>query len=95
MGMFNPPHPGEILKEDVLPELGLTVGEFAAHLGVSRPHLSKLLNQRAGITAEMDIRLSEALGQSPGLWLRMQAAYDLWQAGQKPRQPVRPLRAAA
>ncbi|MHB9119613.1 MAG: HigA family addiction module antitoxin [Burkholderiales bacterium] len=94
MRMHNPPHPGEILKEDVLPELGLTVGEFAAHLGVSRPHLSKLLNQRAGITAEMDLKISEALGQTPGLWIRMQAAYDLWQAEQQPRQPVAPLRVA-
>jgi addiction module HigA family antidote len=95
MRMHNPPHPGEILKEDVLPELGLTVGDFAAHLGVSRPHLSKLLNQRAGITAEMDLKISEALGQAPGLWIRMQAAYDLWQAEQRPRQPVAPLRQAA
>lgn len=93
--MHNPPHPGEILKEDVLPELGLTVGQFAAHLGISRPHLSKVLNGRAGITAEMDLKLSEALGQPPGLWLRMQTAYDLWQAEQQPRQPVAPLRKAA
>jgi addiction module HigA family antidote len=95
MRMHNPPHPGAILKEDVLPELGLTVGQFAAHLGVSRPHLSKVLNGRAGITAEMDLKLSEALGQTPGLWIRMQAAYDLWQAEQLPRQPVAPIRAAA
>lgn len=95
MRMHNPPHPGEILKEDVLQELGLTVGEFAAHLGVSRPHLSKVLNQHAGITAEMDLKLSEALGQPPGLWIRMQASYDLWQAEQRPRQPVPRLRTAA
>ena len=95
MRMHNPPHPGEILKEDVLPELGLTVGAFAAHLGITRPHLSKLLNRRAGITAEMDIRISEALGQPPGVWLRMQAAYDLWQAEQQSRRPVAPLRVAA
>jgi antitoxin HigA-1 len=95
MRMHNPPHPGEILKEDVLPELGLTVGEFAAHLGVSRPHLSKVLNQRASITAEMDLRISESLGQPPGLWLRMQASYDLWVAEQKPREHVMPLRVAA
>lgn len=95
MRMHNPPHPGEILKEDVLPELGLTVGQFAAHLGVSRPHLSKVLNGRAGITAEMDLKLSEALGQTPGLWIRMQSAYDLWQAEQQPRQHVAPIRAAA
>lgn len=95
MSMHNPPHPGEILKEDVLPELGLTVGQFAAHLGISRPHLSKVLNGRAGITAEMDLKLSEALGQPPGLWLRMQATYDLWQAEQQPRQHVALLRVAA
>lgn len=95
MRMHNPPHPGEILKEDVLPELGLTMGQFAAHLGVSRPHLSKVLNGRAGITAEMDLKISEALGQPPGLWIRMQAAYDLWQAEQQPRKPVAPLREAA
>ncbi|BCB26515.1 transcriptional regulator [Sulfurimicrobium lacus] len=95
MRMHKPPHPGEILKKDVLPELGLTVGEFAAHLGVSRPHLSNLLNQRAGITAEMDLKISEALGQLPGLWIRMQATYDLWQAEQAPRQHVAPLRKAA
>jgi addiction module HigA family antidote len=94
MRMFNPPHPGEILKEDVLPELGITVGNFAAHLGISRPHLSKVLNGRASITAEMDLKLSEAFGQSPGLWIRMQAAYDLWQAEQQPRQKVAPLKTA-
>lgn len=94
MRMHNPPHPGEILKEDVLPELGLTVGKFAAHLGVTRPHLSNVLNGHAGITAEMDLKISEALGQQPGLWLRMQAAYDLWQAEQRPRSHVTRLCAA-
>ncbi len=95
MRMYHPPHPGEILKEDVLPDLGLTVGQFATHLGISRPHLSKVLNGRSGISAEMDLKLSEALGQPPGLWIRMQAAHDLWQAEQAPRQHVAPLRAAA
>jgi addiction module HigA family antidote len=95
MRMHSPPHPGEILKEDVLPELGLTVGQFAAHLGISRPRLSKVLNGRAGITAEMDLKLSEALGQIPGLWLRMQGAHDLWWAEQSQRQRDAPLRVAA
>lgn len=94
MRMFNPPHPGDILKEDVLPEIGITVGNFAAHLGISRPHLSKVLNGRASITAEMDLKLSEAFGQPPGLWIRMQAAYDLWQAEQQPRQHVALLNSA-
>lgn len=95
MRMHNPPHPGQILKEDVLPELGLTVGELAAHLGVSRPHLSRVLNGHAGISADVDLRLSEALGQMPGLWLKMQAAYDLWQASRQRRKPIPPLPKAA
>ena len=95
MRMHNPPHPGEILKEDVLPELGPTVGQLAAHLGVSRPHLSRVLNGHAGISADMDLRFSEALGQTPGLWLKMQAAYDLWQAQRLRRKSVPTLRKAA
>ncbi len=96
MEMHNPPHPGEILKEDVLPKLKMTVGEFAKYIGVSRTMLSRILNSHAGITADMDLRLSEALGQTPGLWLRMQAKYDLWQAKQrgKARRKIRPLQAA-
>jgi addiction module HigA family antidote len=95
MRMHNPPHPGEILKEDVIPELGLTVGDLAAHLGISRPHLSRILNGHSGISADMDLRLSEALGQTPGLWLKMQGAYDLWQAGRQRRKPILLLRKAA
>jgi len=95
MRMHTPPHPGEILKEDVLPTLGLTVGQFATHLGVTRPHLSKVLNGHTGISADMDIKLSEAFGQTPGIWLRMQASYDLWQAEQRPRQHVERLQEAA
>ena len=86
--MHNLPHPGEILKEDVLPELGLTVGQLAAHLGVSRPRLSRVLNGHASISADMDLRFSEALGQTPGLWLKMQAAYDLLQAQRQRRKPA-------
>ena len=93
--MHNPHHPGEILKADVLPQLRMTVGELAAHLGVSRPHLSRIVNGRSRITAEMDLRLSEALSQPPGLWIRMRASYDLWQAAQQPREAVKPLRLAA
>jgi antitoxin HigA-1 len=95
MRMHNPPHFGEIIKQDVLLELGLTVGDFAAHLGVSRPHLSKILNGHASVTADMDLKLSEALSQPPGLWLRMQASYDLWQAEQRSRIRVKPLRLVA
>lgn len=85
--MHNPPHPGEMLREDILPELGLTVTEAAAQLGVTRAALSRVLNGRAGISPEMALRLEAWLGEDNGgradLWLAMQAAYDLWQARSK------------
>jgi len=80
--MFNPAHPGEILREEVLKPLGLTITETAQHLGISRKTLSKILNCRGTITAEMAIRLERAFGQPADTWLKMQAAYDLWQARQ-------------
>ena len=88
MRMYNPPHPAMTIKEDILPELGLTVTAAAKQLGVSRAALSRLLNGKAAISADMAIRLSEALGTTPELWLGMQSAYDLWQAGQRPRPHV-------
>jgi antitoxin HigA-1 len=78
--MFNPPHPGLILREDVLPELGLSVKDAAEQLGVTRVTLSRVINGRSAISAEMAIRLGQWLGNGPELWLRMQVAYDLWQA---------------
>lgn len=86
MPMHNPPHPGEILREDVLPALGLTVTELAEHLSYSRGHLSTVLNGRAAISADLALRL-ELAGISTGRqWLAMQAAYNLWQAGHR-KQP--------
>ncbi|WP_322058572.1 HigA family addiction module antitoxin [Paraburkholderia sp. J63] len=85
--MHNPPHPGETLREDILPELGLTVTEAAAQLGVTRAALSRVLNARAGISPEMALRLEQWLGVENGgradLWLALQAAYDLWQVRSK------------
>lgn len=88
--MHNPPHPGETLKEDVLPELGLTVTEAAGQLGVSRAALSRVINGRAAISADMAIRLAQWLGGSAETWLRAQLQYDLWQAQAKPIPPVKP-----
>ncbi len=85
--MNNPAHPGEVLRE-YLPE-HMTVGDAAQRLGVSRQALSALLNKRAGVSAEMALRLSQALGTSAEMWVSMQAAYDLWQARQKRRPKVR------
>ena len=81
--MHNPPHPGEIIREDCLAALNLTVTEAAEGLGVTRKTLSAILNGRAGISAEMALRLSKAFGSTPDHWLRMQLAYDLWQARHK------------
>lgn len=85
--MFNPPHPGETLREDVLPELGLTVTEAAKQIGVSRVALSRVLNGRAAISPEMALRLEAWLGIENGgsadVWLGQQMNYDLWQARQK------------
>ncbi len=82
--MFNPPHPGETLREDVLPALGLTVTDAAAQLGVTRAALSRVLNGRAGISPTMALRLEGWLGVENGgsadAWLAQQSAYDLWQA---------------
>lgn len=91
--MHNPPHPGETLREDVLPALGLTVSEAAAQLGVSRVTLSRVLNGRAGISVDLARRLELWLGgpeagPSAESWLRGQIAYDLWHARHDGAQPV-------
>ncbi len=92
MTMFNPPHPGSILKEDVLPELGISITEAAIQLGVSRITLSRVVNGRAGISADMAIRLEAWMnGPTAETWVRMQAEYDLWQARQKPRPTITPI----
>ena len=84
--MHNPAHPGEVLRE-YLPE-GLAVTEAARRLRVSRQALSALLNGRAGVSAEMALRLEAALGTSAEMWIEMQAAYDLWKARQRPTPKV-------
>ncbi len=85
MDMHNPAHPGELLAA-WLADLGVTVTAFAAHVGVSRPMLSRVLNGRSAVSADMDLRLSEALGTSPGYWLALQAQRDLWTARQGARK---------
>lgn len=75
-----PTHPGEILREDVLPELRLSVTEAARQLRVSRQTLHRVLAGKSAVTPEMAVRLGRFCGNGPGLWLRMQQAYDLWHA---------------
>jgi addiction module HigA family antidote len=83
MVMYNPPHPGKVVKELCIDPLGLSITEAAGGLGVSRKTLSALVNGRFGISPEMAIRISKAFGGSPESWIIQQAQYDLWQALQK------------
>ena len=75
--MKNPPHPGRLVRDECLEPLGLSVTEAARVLGVSRQALNNLVNEKAGISAEMAVRLAKAFGSTPETWLRMQVAYDL------------------
>lgn len=89
--MFNPPHPGLVLR-DYLGEVSVTAA--ANHLGITRAALSRIVNGNAGISADMALRLSDAFGTSPDLWIGMQAKYDLWQAAKKRRRKLSRLVAA-
>jgi addiction module HigA family antidote len=91
--MFNPPHPGEVLRE-FLPE-GMSVAEVAQRLGVSRVQLSSILNGRAAISADMAIRLGLLTDTTPESWLSGQMKWDLWQLLQRPLPAVEPLPHAA
>ncbi len=94
IGKRRPVHPGEVLLEDVIKPLGLTVTEAAARLGVTRKTLSLLLNGRASLSPEMATRIARATNTSPESWLHMQAKVDLWNVARKPPK-VRELKAAA
>lgn len=79
MNMHNPAHPGELLA-GWLEDLAVSVTAFAAHIGISRVMLSRVLHGHAAVSADMDLRLAEALGTSPGYWLALQTQRDLWVA---------------
>jgi len=87
MSMYNPPHPGEILREDVLPGLGITITQAAQQLGVTRAALSRVLNGHAAISPEMALRIEHWLGVERGgraeLWAGMQLDHDMWRVRQK------------
>ena len=92
-----PAHPGEILRDDVLPTLGLSVVEVAKALRVSRTTLHRILAGAMAVSPDMAVRLGKFCGNGPGLWLRMQAAHDLWHAEKRMRDEVKhiPTRRAA
>jgi addiction module HigA family antidote len=83
-----PTHPGEILREDVLPALNLSVSEAARQLRVTRQTLHRVLSGTSGISPEMAVRLGKFCGNGPGLWLRMQQSYDLWHAEERLRDEL-------
>ena len=80
MPIKNPAHPGRIIRSACLEPLGLSITEGAKILGVTRQTLSKIVNGKSGVSAEMAIRLAKAFGSSADVWVRMQASYDLAQA---------------
>jgi len=95
--MHNPPHPGRIIKE-AIEAIPMTVTAFASHIGVSRVALSRVLNEKAAITPEMSIRISEAFGQdSPDIWFKLQNDHDFWRASQATnrRKKIEPLQTVA
>src|SRR5262249_21407350 len=90
-----PIHPGEIVREDVLPALGLSVSEAARRLGISRQQLHRVLACTHPITTEMALRLGRLAGNGPGLWLRMQQAYDLWHVEHRLQEDLASIKPAA
>lgn len=89
-----PTHPGAILREDVLPELGMTQSELARRLGVSRLTVSELLHERRRVSPEMAARLGRLLNTTPESWLAMQGAVDLWEIERAGVEDVEPIEAA-
>jgi addiction module HigA family antidote len=83
-----PTHPGELLREDVLPALNLTVSEAARQLRVTRQTLHRILSGTSAISPEMAVRLGKFCGNGPGIWLRMQQSFDLWHAEKRLRDEL-------
>ena len=81
-----PTHPGEMLREDVLPALNMTQTEFAKRLGVSRLSVSELLLEKRALSADMAVRVGKLTNTTPESWLRMQQAVDLWELEQDPKR---------
>jgi antitoxin HigA-1 len=92
-----PTHPGEMLREDFLPDYGLTVASLARALGVSRQTINEVLRERRAVSPEMALRLARLFGNSPEFWLNAQRAVDLWEANRAIKtkvERIKPLRVA-
>jgi len=93
--MHNPPHPGEILLEMYIKPMRVTITQAADALGVSRKHLSSIINGRSAVTPDMAMRLAVVFETEAELWVNLQAQHDLWVVSQKKPPNVKPLRQAA
>jgi addiction module HigA family antidote len=92
---FEPSHPGAILREDVLPALGMAKSRLADHLGISRQTLYAILNEDRAVTADVAARLGRALGNSAVFWLNLQSQHDAWHAARRPEiARIKPLAGA-
>ena len=94
---IRPTHPGEMLREDFMPDYGLTVADLARHLGVSRQTVNELLREKRAVTPDMALRLSRLFGNSPQFWINAQNAVDLWRAQKENKSAlskIKPLSAA-
>ena len=87
-----PTHPGAVLREDVLPDLGISVSAFARSLHLSRQLVHGVLNESKPVTPNIALRLGKFIGNGPGIWLRMQDAYDLWQTEKKIANELKEIR---
>lgn len=90
---MKPVHPGAILREDILKEMNLTITVAAKGLGISRKHLSAIINEQSSISVEMAVRLEQAFNVSAEFWLEMQKKYDLWKVHEYGKIHIRPIRA--
>ncbi len=94
---IKPTHPGEMLREDFMPDYGLTVASLAQQLGVSRQTINELLREKRAVTPEMALRLSRLFGNTPQFWIGAQSAVDLWLVGKEKKinlARIKPLSAA-
>ncbi|HEX7076364.1 MAG TPA: HigA family addiction module antitoxin [Hyphomicrobiaceae bacterium] len=87
-----PPHPGEYLREDILPALGMTIADLARHLGVTRTSLSQLVNEKRDVSLEMAQRLGQAFGNGARFWLALQMQHDAWKAERNSKIRVQRIR---
>jgi antitoxin HigA-1 len=92
-----PTHPGELLREEVLPATGLTQEQFAQKLGVSRRTVNEIINEHRPLSVDMAHRLARVLNTTPDVWINMQTALDLWEAGETNRneyEKIEPIKVA-